>query len=785
MASDLKQPGFQFTTKGRSLRTVRPLLEPRGLSFCEQILFTIAEWRTGAEDIVSEIVSTFAALPLAIRSSSIDEDGREASNAGRFTSLIDVEATADSVRDAICEVIASYDSDADENEVLVQPMVRGVTVSGVILTRDLATGGPYFVIDYDDESGATNTVTSGLAGRSIAVHRDTPEAQVPANIRDVVTAAREIERATQHEALDIEFCITGDGAFYVLQVRPLASRQNWTWIPDDEIDGTIDDITATVDALMAPVEGLGGNRTVLGDMPDWNPAEMIGSAPRMLALSLYQRQITDRTWAQARREMGYRFVDRPLMQVLHGRPYIDVRLSFNSFLPADLPAPVADRLIDHQVRQLELNPELHDKIEFEIALTCFSFDFDQRLAQLTGDNISPADCAALRDAQLDLTRRNVNRGRMGIEALLATSDPVIYASMPASTSPLDHATRILDLAILHGTLPFSKLARHAFISMSFLKSLVVRGILSSQDFNSYLTTISTVANDLVDALNRVSHGMMSLDIFLTRFGHLRPGTYDISSLRYDERPDVYFHNVGTPSFAVAERKRHSFAFTARQLKETDRLLQEYGFKIDARGLFDYISSSIAAREEAKFNFTRGISDALRLIAQWGAAQGIDRDVLADIRFEDIYNCRNDAAALGEAADKGRRQHMISRTLRMPHLITADTDFRVIAPGKEKPNFITDQTVAAQIVCLDQSGTTESLDGKVLIIESADPGYDWIFSHSIAGLITLYGGANSHMAIRCAEFGLPAAIGCGQKLYDAALNANWLEMNCGAQTISFH
>ena len=45
-----------------------------------------------------------------------------------------------------------------------------------------------------------------------------------------------------------------------------------------------------------------------------------------------------------------------------------------------------------------------------------------------------------------------------------------------------------------------------------------------------------------------------------------------------------------------------------------------------------------------------------------------------------------------------------------------------------------------------------------------PGFDWIFAQEIGGLVTCYGGAASHMAIRCAEFGVPAAIGCGKKIY---------------------
>ena len=56
---------------------------------------------------------------------------------------------------------------------------------------------------------------------------------------------------------------------------------------------------------------------------------------------------------------------------------------------------------------------------------------------------------------------------------------------------------------------------------------------------------------------------------------------------------------------------------------------------------------------------------------------------------------------------------------------------------------------------------KELENKIILIPNADPGFDWIFSHSISGLITIYGGSNSHMAIRSAEFGIPAAIGIGE------------------------
>jgi glutamine kinase len=41
---------------------------------------------------------------------------------------------------------------------------------------------------------------------------------------------------------------------------------------------------------------------------------------------------------------------------------------------------------------------------------------------------------------------------------------------------------------------------------------------------------------------------------------------------------------------------------------------------------------------------------------------------------------------------------------------------------------------------------------------------------------MYGGGNSHMAIRANEFGLPAAIGVGEALYKSLLRAKIIELD---------
>jgi phosphoenolpyruvate-protein kinase (PTS system EI component) len=79
-------------------------------------------------------------------------------------------------------------------------------------------------------------------------------------------------------------------------------------------------------------------------------------------------------------------------------------------------------------------------------------------------------------------------------------------------------------------------------------------------------------------------------------------------------------------------------------------------------------------------------------------------------------------------------------------------------------------------------STDEYSGKIILISQADPGYDWLFGHHISGLVTMYGGANSHMAIRAAEFGLPAAIGVGEKLYKKLTHAKTVELDCGSRRI---
>ena len=102
----------------------------------------------------------------------------------------------------------------------------------------------------------------------------------------------------------------------------------------------------------------------------------------------------------------------------------------------------------------------------------------------------------------------------------------------------------------------------------------------------------------------------------------------------------------------------------------------------------------------------------------------------------------------------------------------------------EPNYITIGKTSGPVYLLERMAmhTSNDLEGKIILIPCADPGYDWIFSHKILGFLTMYGGANSHMAIRAGELGIPAVVGVGEKQFLQYKQAAYLEIDAQAKTV---
>jgi glutamine kinase len=754
------------------------------------------------QDTLSSIIdlkTIFKSKELIIRSSAVDEDSHLSSFAGEYASVLNVPSdNPEKINESINTVISSYEKKRPllpEDEVIIQEMVKNTTMSGVVFTHDLNTGGPYFIINYDDQSGSTETVTSGnseYANRTLYIHRSSIDKLRSDRFTKLLQAVQELEEVMESKFLDIEFALGEDLTPFLLQVRAITTQPNWNRSVTKRIDATLQGVQSFVKDRYKKLNDVYGKTTVLGQMPDWNPVEMIGRSPRALSTSLYKSLITDHAWRIARETMGYVVpTGQPLMVTLAGQPFIDIRLSFHSFLPKNVSPTVAEKLVNRWIENLKESPELHDKVEFEVAITTYSFDFDEKIEKLIGDVLNATEKEEFKQAHRQQTIQLIKGTCDGsISHALNKINLLNKKNTVVSNSNTQQNLSILfsmvDDCIYLGTVPFSILARHGFIAKTILLSFERLGIITQDEVNQIQASVHTVASELVNDMSALQLGALSTTNFMTRYGHLRPGTYDIMSHRYDQMIDF---SSGTTRYQP-QRQEKLFEFSKKQKQQIYSLLEESGFgDFNADDLLKYIREAITGREYSKFVFTRSVSDMLELIAKFAEENGLSRDEISHVPLNVLFNVAKDSNEISveehlrNISEKEAEKHDISIAIRLPQLLTDQAGVHIVPFQVSHPNFITQKKVAAPCIVLHSDFGGESLSGKIVITEGADPGFDWIFSQRIAGLITKYGGANSHMAIRCAEFGIPAAIGCGEQLFDRILKKKHVHLDCAAGLVN--
>lgn len=771
----MKEPLLPFLSKADTLGHLAGSLQ--SAQVLPQVIFTVEDWRQNSDLCLQRLCSQGWAC-MAVRSSSCREDGEQASAAGAFESCLNV--TGDSLQMAIEQVLASMEGEGASlhDQFFVQPMLTSVRMAGVAFGLDPATMAPYFVINYDESSGQTDAVTSGRSNELRTFYAHHAANAIPARLAPVVALLQELQRLFGRQAIDIEFAVDEQEQLYLLQVRPLVlATDSVDVLAHSKLVHLIHDRIAQG---IRPQPFLHGECTVFGVMPDWNPAEIIGVRPRPLALSLYRELVTDMIWAYQRNNYGYRNLRSfPLMLHFHGLPYIDVRVSFNSFIPRDIDGALADKLVNYYIERLLAAPNLHDKVEFEIVFSCYTLDLPQRLQALQDAGFSEAECRRLADSLRELTNRIVHNetglwrtDRQKLDVLLARRDEILGAD----TDPVTRIYWLLEDCRRYGTLPFAGLARAGFIAVQLLRSLVTVGVLDQSEYDAFLNGLSTVSGQMKQDLAQLDR-----TTFLARYGHLRPGTYDILSPRYDEAPDLYFdwHNLA----AEARHDSARFALSLAQMREISRLLGEHGLSHDVVGLFDFLQAGIELREYAKFVFTRNLSDALSLFRELGHGLGFSAEDMSYANIQVIKELHAASAdpreMIAASIEEGRRRYGETCQVVLPPLITRPEDAFCFHLPQAEPNFITQHQVTGAVMDYHQR---DLLNGAIVMIPSADPGFDWIFSHRIAGFITAYGGTNSHMAIRANELGLPAVIGAGEVLYRKWAAAKVLNVDCANRRV---
>jgi glutamine kinase len=784
---------FSFGTKAETLWRLKSLvanaLIPR-LYF-----FSSGEWTASKTDVLNTIHAQFGNEALAVRSSALSEDCADSSMAGAFLSVLNVDGGSRSVLETAIEQVVQSMTGNHRDQVLIQPMVDDVGVSGVIMTFDMVHGAPYYCIDFDDESGRTDVVTSGNGvHKSLFVYRYADDSMVRSSrVASFLRLARELEAICGCAALDIEFGMNKAGQLFLFQVRRIALSRNWHPVTERRVKRQLAHGEDFVRDCSRRRDGVLGGRTVLAIMPDWNPAEIIGTTPRPLSASLYRDLITKSVWSRARASMGYRsLADADLMVLINNHPYIDVRYSFNSFLPARLPDAIGEKLVNAWLARLEAHPELHDKVEFEVVPTCMDFCFTEDFKARYPELLSDGEMKVFRAELAELTRGNLKpeAGNSLNRALenTATLDRLGLPQIPDNEAYvwLSTASFLLDQCRELGTNSFAIVARHAFIAESLLRSAVRKGALTENRLTEFKRSIRTVTGNMVEEYAKVCHGELSRSEFLETYGHLRPGTYEITSLRYDERDDLFIDDMpALPSSDVPQ-----FRLTDNERDSIEMLLCQAGLDVlNADQLLTHAQRAIAGREHVKFVFTRTLSDALSAVMRWGGHHGLSRDDLSYLDWPAIakglsHPVMDDVDRYYlNIAETARRSMAAAHAFRLAHIIFRVRDIYVATLNRSVPNFVGTGSASGAVVQLAvNTHTSINIKGQIVCIENADPGFDWIFTKGPSALITRFGGANSHMAVRCAEFGLPAAIGCGDQIYQRVVEAGSIELNCAEKIL---
>jgi glutamine kinase len=770
---------MKFSSKAETLGLLSDFLT--SATILPQIRFTVLDWENDSGGILKKIEQkNWINKSLIVRSSTAAEDKECQSLAGHFLSVQGVCGKGELIK-AIGQVINSYSSkNKCEDQVFIQPQLDKIIMSGVVFSCDPSNNSPYIVINYTNSNKSTESVTSGKSNELNTYYYYKHKGKPPKNrLGRITSMVLELESIFKTNAIDAEFAVSEEDELFLLQVRPLFSSGS-PGISSEKHKSVLADIHQKIVNGMRPHPYLFGKKTLYGVMPDWNPAEIIGLRPRPLSLALYKELITDNIWAYQRSNYGYRNLRSfPLLISFAGLPYIDVRVSFNSFVPADIPNDIAQHLIDYYINRLSEIPSFHDKVEFEIVFSCYTLDLLKRMEQLQEYGISKDDCLIISDSLRSLTNNIIHLEKGLWQKDISRIDILKSRIKTIHESELEEIDKIywlIEDCKRYGTLPFAGLARAAFIAVQLLQSMVATGIINNDEYTIFLNSLNTISSTMTRESCQLSRKN-----FFKKYGHLRPGTYDILSPRYDEAPDKYF-DFDKKFSGSWERK--NFNLSLVQLRKLENLLKVNRLDSDVLGIFDYIKKAIEGREYAKFIFTKSISEILKQFKALGRKSGfsVDDCSYCDIAciFELYGSSLKTSNVIREKIEKGKKEYSITQQISLPPLITTPDNVYNFSLPQSRPNFITMLKVSGPVIRVDEQ--KEQFKNSILFLHSADPGYDWIFSHDIGGFITAYGGANSHMAIRAHEFGVPAVIGAGESLYNKWISGKFLEIDCANEIV---
>ena len=133
--------------------------------------FTKKDYISNKKYYLNKILNVFN-TKIIIRSSAINEDTKESSNAGKYDSFIIKRINKEEIDLAITKIIKKYKSNKDQ--ILIQDLIYKPDLTGVLFTKVKKTNSHYYEISYDT-SKRTDLITSGKHNNSLKLLSQVPK----------------------------------------------------------------------------------------------------------------------------------------------------------------------------------------------------------------------------------------------------------------------------------------------------------------------------------------------------------------------------------------------------------------------------------------------------------------------------------------------------------------------------------------------------------------------------------------------------------------------------------
>ena len=237
-------------------------------------------------------------------------------------------------------------------------------------------------------------------------------------------------------------------------------------------------------------------------------------------------------------------------------------------------------------------------------------------------------------------------------------------------------------------------------------------------------SLSTVASNYTNDMMSYFKNDLSWNDLIKKYGHLRPNTYNILSKRYDEDPEFYLK----PSKDFLENQTPLNVNSWNKEKNTFlEKIVELGLSKNKNEAENFLKSALENREKAKFIFTRALSDSLELIKKYAKEISVNFDTIAETTLTSILNTEN-------LTKKEARNHILNsaklfrfkKNGHLPELISSTDNIFGFEHLISSGNYIGNKCVTGNSIYYSKT-SHDNLEGKIVIIENADPGYDWLFS----------------------------------------------------------